>query len=189
MKNYKAKDIIKLYLTFLRTVPNGQKQWDTESLKDVPGTIVLVEKINALLHAFSIRSVITVLKKGYFIPHLPFFRRKMYAIKIMTNRYIDKELDRFYSPDEKIRNFSDDFVWVSLIYLLRNIPFKPKKYYYFRGGNDFPEILYDDILSKLNHANPKKTKKRVYKILSAFIDPWDRKISKEKLIRKYGFPE
>lgn len=187
MKIYKAKDIIPLYITFLKTIPEGQNQWDEESLKNIPGATMLIEKINALLNAFSIKSDISVLKSGDFYPHLPYFRRKMYPVKLMTNRYTDSELEQFYKPEEKNYKYDSFLLWESMIFILTNLPEVPpiKDCYreeYFSGK------LYYDIRRKIPFTNENQIKKRIYKILGAYIDPWSRSITEEKLIRKYKFP-
>jgi hypothetical protein len=187
MKTYKAKDIIPLYITFLKTIPKGQKQWDKESLHNIPGAIILIEKISALLHAFSIKSDITVLKSGDFYPHLPFFRRKMYPIKLMTNQYTRSELERFYKPEEAIYKYDSFLLWESMNSILTILPETPPIKDSFREEY-FSGKLYYDIKSKIPFTNEDKIKKRIYKILGAYLDPWDRSITKEKLICKYNYP-
>lgn len=189
MEYYKASDIIPIFIKFSRMTK--KEDWNEKALKDNEPRLYRFQQIQALLKAFNVKGGVGSLMEGDFYKEKSWVKQMLYIKDLHENKFILSEYNRLAQINE-FQSIEQElsYIWLIWHYFLR-LAFQ------FNSLMDINDVkqggfigeMCMDVKRHFTSGSNKEQIDKVFRLLGILLDPFEREISKELLVKKYKFPD
>lgn len=193
MEFYTADMIIPMFFDFRANGPNIDFWNESELKAKNESSLIRYQRIMSTLKAFDMKCDMKDFNYTRFPFQMKGYKQLLHQDKVTNNSFIKTEVNRIATKNKmheiEIREGRIDYesLWMYFFYMANSLDGLRRNYIV--ASKNFEGNYYLDILHDLFSIDFIKQEDRVFKILGILIDPLERKISKEILIKKYKYPD